>query len=323
MVSTIVNRRTVGFDVHGAGVSVTADDDRAIGAITEFLEPFETTVGARSPVRFEVSTSSEPDQPDPAAKPVCDLDYFAVSKAGSQRFVSAKRYGQGVADLDTGGARIWTNGWGENYSWTTTRLLFLPLWAMLLKTTGRFTVHAAGVARNGRALLFPTSSGGGKSVLTMNLVRAGYDLLGDDTQFLLPHANGNIKIAGFAEKIALRKGACRFFPELAHEPIGEGGRICVDPWQSGIRIANEPVGPGIIAFPNLTGEHDSSFEAVSESQALQRLILCSFFFTDEAMLDRHLAALSSLVSGSRCFRLGVGTDPHSLVDCVRRMENES
>jgi hypothetical protein len=56
--------------------------------------------------------------------------------------------------------------------WLATHPLFtLPLLEML-KRRGKYGIHAAGVARNGRSLLLPGSSGAGKSTLTIALLRA-------------------------------------------------------------------------------------------------------------------------------------------------------
>lgn len=288
----------------------------------EFMAPFAAHGEIATKLSFEISTTPHVDEPDTDAQEVWDAGYFRMSRSGSRRYVWAKHYGTGEADLATADGRIWTDGWGENYTWGTTRLLFLPLWAMLLKTTGRFTIHAAGVAHDGRALLFPVRSGGGKSTLTMNLVRAGYELLSDDTQFLIP-TNGTIRIAPFTEPIALRKGSLEFFPELDTIPMGEGHRVRVDPEREGMSLVTEPVAPGVIAFPMITGERESSAERVSNAEALQRLIVSSFFFTDQAVLDEHLRTLSALVAASRCYRLNVGTDRSSLLSCVKRMESES
>lgn len=322
MLATSINRHSIDFDVHGAGVSVTTDDHRAATAIEAFLRPFVADELPESHLQFHISTSTPPPAKDLDAKPVCDLGYFAVTKSGTRRRLRARGFGEGEADLDTGFAQIWSDGWGEGYVWGTTRLIFLPLWAMLLKTTGRFTLHAAGVARNGRALIFPCSSGGGKSCLTMNLVNAGFDLLGDDTQFVIPRGD-RIDIAGFNEPIALRRGAFEFFPELKDRPVGEGERVTVDPWKDGLPVAEDFVSPSVIAFPQITHAPRTTYERMSSSEALQRLILASFFFTDQAMLEEHFATLSRLVAESRCYRLGVGTDPSSLIECVERMESES
>lgn len=322
MLSTVLEHQIQLFDVYGVGVMVTTDDDRPYRAIESFLEPFVTEQPARSELAFDISTSPRAQQPDPDAQEVWDAGYFRMSKSGSRRYLAAKGYGTGEADLDTGSGRIWVEGWGENYQWGLTRLLFLPMWAMLLKTTGRFTIHAAGVARDGRALLFPVRSGGGKSTLTLNLAKAGYDLLSDDTQFLIPE-EGRIKIAPFTEQIALRKGSLTFFPEHGHKPVGEGHRVLVDPAEEGINVVSARVEPGIIAFPQLTGKPESVYEPISSAEALQRLILSSFFFTDQAVLDDHLQVLSTLVAQSSCYRVGVGTRSESLVECVQRMESES
>src|SRR5438067_820450 len=54
----------------------------------------------------------------------------------------------------------------------------------VLKRRGRFALHAACLARDGRGLLLAGTSGSGKSTLAAALARDGYDFLGDDTVFL-------------------------------------------------------------------------------------------------------------------------------------------
>jgi len=61
-----------------------------------------------------------------------------------------------------------------------------------MKRFGRFPLHAAGLARQGKGVLVPGASGSGKSTTSVALVRAGFDFLSDDTVFLTssPKASG-------------------------------------------------------------------------------------------------------------------------------------
>jgi hypothetical protein len=83
---------------------------------------------------------------------------------------------------------------------------------MLLAQRHVVPVHAACVARDGRALLLAAHSMSGKSTLAYACARAGWEYLSDDAVLLLP---GSRTVIGPQRQFRFRPDAARLFPELA------------------------------------------------------------------------------------------------------------
>ncbi len=82
----------------------------------------------------------------------------------------------------------------------------------MLTQNGREPVHAAAVARNGRALVLAGESMVGKSTLCYAMIRLGWQLIADDVVFVEAAEH---RVWGHATTIRLLPDAARFFPELA------------------------------------------------------------------------------------------------------------
>lgn len=63
-----------------------------------------------------------------------------------------------------------------------------PLMYLSLLRQGVFLMHSAGVAKDGKAYLFPAHGGTGKTTTSMSLLSQGYDFLGDDLILVDPQA---------------------------------------------------------------------------------------------------------------------------------------
>ena len=96
--------------------------------------------------------------------------------------------------------------------WLATHPLFtIPLQEML-KRRGKYAIHAAGVARNGRSLLLPGTSGSGKTTLTIALLRAGFDWLSDDLVLLRCVDGWPAQHLAFPEKIKATQNTLSCLP---------------------------------------------------------------------------------------------------------------
>jgi len=73
----------------------------------------------------------------------------------------------------------WVKDW-ELVPWWESTFSFRALFHLWTKDLPAQLVHAGTMARNGRGVLIPGQSGSGKSTSCLNLLRAGYDYLGDD-----------------------------------------------------------------------------------------------------------------------------------------------
>jgi len=226
--------------------------------------------------------------------------------------------------------------------WTLSHpLATLPL-VELLKRRGLYSVHAAGLCRNGRGLVLPGTSGAGKSTLTIALVRAGFGFLGDDTLFLAQRPEG-LRLLAFPDEVDLTEPTLAFFPELtSHLASPRPG------WRKRqLRIADrlglpgeatgcsqspkeragqtEPVygaevvwecAPGHLVFPRVSGKEESRLTPLDPGEALLELVP-NVLLTEPASSQAHLDALAGLANASACWRLETGSD---LDGAVRLLE---
>jgi hypothetical protein len=201
--------------------------------------------------------------------------------------------------------------------WLATHPLFtIPLLEML-KRRGKFGMHAAAVARNGRSLLLPGSSGAGKSTLTIALIRSGFDFLGDDIT-CIEDADG-LEALAFPEKIDVTDETLSLFTELSC--VGRDSRLPGWPkYQLGVSdFYSSRIGwrttPAAIVFPKVIKQHESIMLPLDKHLALLELS-ASVLLTDMESTRAHIRVLSELVNKVPAFRLLSGRDLDSSVSLL-------
>lgn len=200
-------------------------------------------------------------------------------------------------------------------------LLFtLPL-IECLKRRGRYSVHAAGVAVNGRALLLAGPSGAGKSTLALALVRAGFCLLGDDMLFLMVGPEG-LRVLPFLDEVDVTPDTAAFFPELQpllEQPPQPGWRkypLRAETVYPGNAAPN--CRPGVLLFPRLTTRITSRIAPMDPTAALLELTP-NVLLTAPHATQQHLDVLGRLVRESACYRLETGRDFDTLPALLERL----
>jgi hypothetical protein len=216
--------------------------------------------------------------------------------------------GRGWAHLACAGDTADTGG----DLWTLSHpLATLPL-VELLKRRGLYSVHAAGLCRNGRGLVLPGTSGAGKSTLALALARAGFGLLGDDTLFLARRPEG-LRLLAFPDEVDLTAETLAFFPELApHLAAPRPGwrKRQLRPEDLDGEYGAEVVwecAPGHLVFPRVAGRTESRLIPLDAGEALFELVP-NVLLTEPASSQAHLDALAGLASESTCWRLETGRD---------------
>jgi len=176
-----------------------------------------------------------------------------------------------------------------------------------------FHVHAGAlVAPDGRGVLVAGGAGAGKSTLTLSLLEAGCDYLGDDAVF--------VRAAGAAVVLALPRAfhvaprTAEAFPRIAALlgtllPAGEKRRLDARvAWPGRERMTMAL--PEVILLPMVEGGPVTHVEPVSAAEALGALIESSTYVVIEGLpgaMD-HLEALEQIANGARAYRVGLGQD---------------
>jgi hypothetical protein len=318
------------FDLHGVHISLECPDRSLEDAIRSRLSDFERPNRGGNPIRFSydfvpTADAHAVDRPEGSGRPVYDppagevlyfpsTDIFLVDYDGRVRVVcDCARLGVRVSVTDQERANLWL----------LSRPLFtLPLME-LLKRRGLYSLHAAGVAANGRAALFAGGSGSGKSTLAVAHARHGFSLLGDDLVLLRFGEAGGIHALAFPDEVDVTSETASWFPELlrlAGRPVPAGWRKHrIRPEALFDRAAPEgAVSPAVLIFPAAAAAAESSVEPMSRDEALTELVP-NVFLTEPRASQRHLDALADLVRQADCYRLITGRDFDRVPRLVREL----
>lgn len=164
------------------------------------------------------------------------------------------------------------------------------------------SLHAAAVARRGRALLLPGTGGAGKSSITLELLRLGWSYLSDDLAPILRH---NGRIIPFPKALGIKDpDRWRFYAALwdgvSGWPPPPRHFFCVPPAMLG-SIASEQMAPRFVVFPRFERRSDLVLEELSPAQALT---LTSQHVNP--LVPESLRVLARMCNGTRAAALTFG-----------------
>jgi gluconate kinase len=302
----------VRYELHGVRLEVAAADPAVGAAIDDRLRHFRAAADGEPDVRYELRVVPDGgahavERPAGEGRPVYDppageVSYFAAT---DQLYVDFDDRVRVLASAADGRIAVSARLGGPDDVWLLSRpLLTLPL-VELLKRRGLYSVHAAGAAAGGRAIVLPGGSGSGKSTLAVALAGAGLDLLADDMVFL---AGG--RVHPFPDEVDVSDTTAGWFPELG--PLADRDRAG---WPKhrvrledalGARVA-QACDPGALVFPAIAAAERSSLRPLEPDEALLELAP-NVLLTEPAASQAHLDALAGLVRASRCYRLDTGRD---------------
>jgi hypothetical protein len=304
------------FDFHGLRLGLSATDALATALDARFARFPHAPFGSCD-LLFDYRSIGAQEHPT-AARPTADARVIYESAMGQVLYdehtdrLSISSVWPIHADCDprAGHTVISVQGSLDEHLWALAHaLLTIPL-IETLKRRGRFSVHAAGVALAGKALLIPGSSGSGKSTLALALARAGFDFLGDDMTFLA-RDGGALRALAFPEAFDLTDDTLRLFPELADLrgaqklPGWPKHQLRVED-RFGARIAWS-CRPTALVFPRVSGRAHSQLTTIERDEALLE-ILPNILLSEATSSQQHLDVLGELVASCACYRLETGTD---------------
>ena len=178
-------------------------------------------------------------------------------------------------------------------------------------------IHAASLRRGGRRILLVGPKGGGKTMLTLHLIRDGYEIEGDENVFVTSDG-----VVARPRALRVKELAVSFLPHLA-EALNTAGyyqnapglRIYnLDPRRAGApfwRIERGRVDAAVLIRPNHGGfsslRHVSSLNLVREVMAE-----CGLPATGRAAA---VGAIAKVIGNAKGFDLSLG-DLGAAVDCI-------
>lgn len=137
--------------------------------------------------------------------PLEDVLYARHSDGATMRCDPANRFAEISASIPS-----------ESRDWVVTRPLLTLALMELARRRGFFPLHAACLAHEGAGVLVCGPTGSGKSTLTIALLEAGLDFLGDDLVFLEPRGR-NVRALGFPDELGISADAAEILPRLPEQ----------------------------------------------------------------------------------------------------------
>lgn len=184
-------------------------------------------------------------------------------------------------------------------------------------------IHAASVRREGRRLLLVGPKGGGKTMLTLHLIREGYDFEGDENAFVTPDG-----VVPRPRGLRVKELAVPLLPHLTkildaapyYESLS-GPRIYnLDPREAGAscwRIERGRVDAVVLLRPNHGGS--SSMRPISSLDLVRDVMQeCGLPETGRA---KAVGAIAKAIGNAKGFELSLG-ELRGAVACLDRLCEE-
>jgi hypothetical protein len=185
-----------------------------------------------------------------------------------------------------------------------------------MRRCGLYELHAAGAVEpsTGAGILFVGPSGSGKSTTATQLAAAGWRYLSDDT-LLLCDACGHVEARALRRVFAVSRptvasGVLRGREEFLSAPASfDPDKMRFEPQSIFPGGFEESCSPRVLFFPSLTREPLSTTRALSQGEAMARLIrMCPWAGYDRPAAREHLAVLARLARQTEAHELRAGTD---------------
>jgi hypothetical protein len=192
--------------------------------------------------------------------------------------------------------------------------------AKLLEKEGKRLLHASSVEMDGKGLLFPATSGFGKTFLTLVLLNNGHRLLADDKTFVDPD---RMMIFPYSRRLRVDGRSVALFPAL--RPFLRSSERRFLNYKAKYFIDAEKAWPGsrgsecplsCIIFPTVWVNAESRIVSCRTELALSRLLTSMKLFHQELTRAEMQAALE-LATKVPSYNLLIGTDISEIEKAIR------
>jgi hypothetical protein len=315
------------YAVAGRFICVEAREESAAEAFRRYfvgwhVEPLPRAYASdvnnvpRTDARIVIHTDEEPPRaPD-------SFDSFEVAGGGVCRtdgrtyFIEADGSTVRVGPNSPALVEVWMGrGRAASDAAASARLVFNASMTAL-RRCGLYELHAAGVVEpeSGAGVLFVGPSGSGKSTTATQLATAGWQYLSDDT-LLISDAGERVEARALRRVFAVSRptvasGVLSGREEFLSKPVPfDPHKMRFEPqsiFPGGFR---ETCAPRVLFFPVLTRERESSTRALSQAEAMARLIrMCPWAGYDAPAARAHLGVLARLARQAEAHELRACTD---------------
>jgi hypothetical protein len=315
------------YEIHGIGLTVSSEEPATIDAIERRLQAFRREPGAPAELRIEfVGDEDRVAMPPGPSRPIYDtphgpVHYFPDADAlyGDLGEVRLR------CDAGIGFARLQAAAFEGRALYLATHPLATISLMELLERRGRYSLHAACLAHEGRGVLLAGPTGAGKSTLTLALVRAGMAFVSDDVVFLEHEPRdragaGAVRVLGFADDVGVTEDAAARFDELGgllEAPPADGFPKRLTRMEDAFAVAPVPrCEPRALVFPEVVRDRPSRLLPLDPKDAWLRLVP-DVLLTQPAGTQSHLRALAALLAQVDCRRLESGGDLEAAVQLVK------
>jgi hypothetical protein len=213
---------------------------------------------------------------------------------------------------------VWFTASERIASWHVARPFLHAIKGLSLETAWT-PIHAAAVAREGKAVLIVGQSGAGKTSIAMTCVLQGWDYLGDDAVLVRAHP---ARVGALYNSARLRADTFARFPEIMKGCLAVSDDAGEQKAEVDMRLFRPcPVAEAelrAIVVPDPTDWGGLRVAPMSKSEALRKLMEATrqSMIGDEAAV---FAKLSALVASVPCYRMAACGDPAALAGGLARL----
>jgi hypothetical protein len=327
------------FRIFGRPFKVTSNEPGLLIAVDLCLPLYSTAPESElSPFRLHLVVQPGPEDPGPVPEDLVDRAQYAAH--GGWLIIRLGRWGDCFVDLAS----------GCGYGLLSPRLAARPevVSRCLLNTvftnhiigSGFGLLHASCLVRDGRALLLMAPHNSGKSTTALRLVLAsyqpqadsryrlstdsGYRLLTDSMVFLSP-AGEPLRLFGFpVGQVKLREDVLPHFGELAPhlepEPVRGEVKYRIDLRSLDPDLVHpQALAPPAVFLCLLTQGSRTRLGPADQEQVLAAIVRNSLFYDTDAVWERNLASIQTLLERATLWTLDIGADQARIVETVNRL----